>query len=588
MKPRQIKSVVLFGGAGLVGTQVARQLAKALSPSTIVICGLTRREVEPVVKKIKAEFPNIPNIVGEFGNLFVRDKFSKTSRSTLSVSESHLHQIYCDIFGPLTDDENNISQQCLMTKIIMKYKPDAVIDCVNTATGISYQDIKSCAAVVKKFRDSLKKAIDDTENKTTKRVKEHLEQPLEMFPELNNLLMLDLLLVSQSIPQLIRHVTLLYNALVAADTVTYIKVGTTGTGGMGINIPFTHGEDKPSYTLMAKTAVAFAHTGLLFLLARSQGPSIKEIKPGAMIGHRCVTVRPITKFGQPIKRWESKPEVIGDALLLKSNFAHYNDFGDLKLTGIDTGENGFFTRGEYEAITYGNLMEVITPEEIAHNVLFELCNRNTGHDVIAAIDSSIMDPTYHAGLIRANTVKELMALEKKEAFPSIAIGQLGPPQLSKLLYETYLLKQIYQSLDQAASDAASAEEISKKLECYLLDHTNVQQLITSLGLPILLPDGKTILRGPIISIPESKVSPKIMVGSSDDIDAWAKQGWVDLRPANMEVWKNRIKTITASQTHNFCEGSAMYHVEAYPEKDFKAGDIVGWIIANEFKGYRIK
>ena len=51
----------------------------------------------------------------------------------------------------------------------------------------------------------------------------------------------------------------------------YVKVGTTGTGGMGINIPYTHSEDKPSLTLLAKSAIGFAHTGLLFLLARTPG-----------------------------------------------------------------------------------------------------------------------------------------------------------------------------------------------------------------------------------------------------------------------------------------------------------------------------
>ena len=35
---------------------------------------------------------------------------------------------------------------------------------------------------------------------------------------------------------------------------------------MGVNIPYTHGEDKPpSSQLITKTAVAFAYTGLLFL-----------------------------------------------------------------------------------------------------------------------------------------------------------------------------------------------------------------------------------------------------------------------------------------------------------------------------------
>src|SRR6185436_5321566 len=75
---------------------------------------------------------------------------------------------------------------------------------------------------------------------------------------------LEMLLISQSVPQLVRHVLIIHRAMSEAGTRLYLKVGTTGTGGMGLNIPYTHSEDKPSAKLMTKTAIAFAHTGLLF------------------------------------------------------------------------------------------------------------------------------------------------------------------------------------------------------------------------------------------------------------------------------------------------------------------------------------
>lgn len=90
------------------------------------------------------------------------------------------------------------------------------------------------------------------------------------------------LILSQSVPQLIRHILILHRAAREAGTRLYLKVGTTGTGGMGLNIPYTHSEDRPSAKLMTKTAVAFAHTGLLFLMARTdRGPAVKEVKPAA-------------------------------------------------------------------------------------------------------------------------------------------------------------------------------------------------------------------------------------------------------------------------------------------------------------------
>ena len=58
----------------------------------------------------------------------------------------------------------------------------------------------------------------------------------------------------------------------------YLKVGTTGTGGMGLNIPFTHSEDKPSRVLLAKSAMAGAHSMLLFLLGRTAGQETSQAK----------------------------------------------------------------------------------------------------------------------------------------------------------------------------------------------------------------------------------------------------------------------------------------------------------------------
>ena len=52
-------------------------------------------------------------------------------------------------------------------------------------------------------------------------------------------------ILSLSMTQLVRHVMMLDRALSEAGTRLYVKVGTTGTGGMGLNIPYTHSEDRP-------------------------------------------------------------------------------------------------------------------------------------------------------------------------------------------------------------------------------------------------------------------------------------------------------------------------------------------------------
>ena len=172
-------------------------------------------------------------------------------------------------------------------------------------------------------------------------------------------------MVSQSIPQLIRHTQMLYRAMVEVSTRIYIKVGTTGTGGMGLNIPYTHGEERPSARLMSKTAVAFAHTGLMFLMARTPGgPIVKEIKPGAMIGYKKVTYQSLRNRRDNSAVFIYAPRALGLNGELELSIAKesFKRLGELEMVGVNTGENGFFARGEFEAVTAINQMEFVTPK----------------------------------------------------------------------------------------------------------------------------------------------------------------------------------------------------------------------------------
>jgi ABC-type uncharacterized transport system ATPase subunit len=133
----------------------------------------------------------------------------------------------------------------------------------------------------------------------------------------------------------------------------------------------------------------------------------------------------------------------------------------------------------------------------------------------------------------------------------------------------------------------TASELSKKIEEYVLGNRELQNLVTSLGLPILLSDGKTILRGPVLHIPESKVKASIEIASDSDIDEWAQQGWIDLREKNMEVWVKRAQTMMATQENSYIEGSSSYARHIYTSKYLKTGEVVGWIFVNEFDGGRV-
>ena len=560
-------NVLILGGAGLVGSQVARQIAADLKPRMITIASLYQREVREVLKELRREFPNV-TFDGCWGDVFVRKEFSTKNRREILESLENSKKLFQDVFG----DKDKAYQNSTLVDIILRYRPDIIVDSINTATAISYQDVYTSSIEVDNILSQM--ALPPEKSKEARSLGKVSVKKLE------------LLLVSQSIPQLIRHVQLLWEAMVEAGVRLYLKIGTTGTGGMGLNIPYTHSEDKPSAKLMTKTAVAFAHTGLMFLMARTPGgPIVKEVKPGAMIGYRRVDFRAVRRGGKPVYVYKSRVEPLGDQLDLSFQ-PDYDVKGELMAAGVDTGENGFFTLGEFEAITALYQMEFVTPEEIAENVVHEIQGRNTGKDVIAAVDGAVMNPSYRAGILRAPVLEELKALEKKTGTWSVALGQLGPPELSKLLYEAHLLRVKYKTLENVLQH--SAEELSNALFTYV-QRNEIRDTIASIGVPILTPDGKRLIRGPRMNIPEYQ-GEWVLPVTQENVDRWAKKGWVDLRPQNMEVWRQRFGQMLRSAAGLTTEGSAAITRRQYLYDEIRIGEVVAWIFNNdpEIKGYRIK
>ncbi|HEY7547209.1 MAG TPA: hypothetical protein VID27_20105, partial [Blastocatellia bacterium] len=465
------KTILILGGAGLVGTQITHQIARDLRPDKIIIASLYHKEVREVAHEMRKQFPAI-KFVELWGNLFVREEFAKEDRQELIASPTRRRALYDDLFGPIDE----AYERAMLTRAVREHRPDVIIDCVNTASGISYQDVYTNSIEVRKSLDFIEEHITDRDFKQLWDNRKTLERTIEM------------LLLSQSIPQLIRHTQLLYRAMVEVSTRIYVKIGTTGTGGMGLNIPYTHGEDKPSAKLMSKTAVAFAHTGLMFLMARTPGgPIVKEIKPAAMIGYKKVSFQSLKdrRTNSPVHIYNSRAQQLEGELELSLSKEKFKRLGELEMVGVDTGENGFFARGEFEAVTSINQMEFVTPEEIAQNVLLEIKGSNTGVDVIAAIDSSIMVPSYRAGYLRGSAIEALRRLERETNTHSIATGELGPPKLTKLLYEAHLLRTKYNSLEKVTE--TDTAKISAELWRYLQRNHELRNTIISIGIPVLPP-----------------------------------------------------------------------------------------------------
>ncbi|MGC8594926.1 MAG: short-chain dehydrogenase [Candidatus Kryptoniota bacterium] len=562
------KTVLVLGGWGLVGSAICRRLIPE-KPEKIIVSSLLKSEANEAVEDLRKEYPDHSKdfFVPAYGNIFVREEFKDLPREEIINDPVKRRTLINDILGELTDE---IIKSSTIYTLLTDYRPEIVIDCINSATAIAYQDLFQSSRLLLKELDNAKDGKSST-----------LAESVEKM------------LCTLYTPQLIRHVQLLYRSMHEAQTKIYVKIGTSGTGGMGLNIPYTHSEEKPSSVLLSKSAVAGAHTMLMFLMGRTpDAPITKEIKPAAAIAWKKVSFGEIKKRGKPILLQDCPPEKpyrIGETLQIKVTDGFVRTGTPLKSVYIDTGENGLFSRGEFEAITTPGQMEYVTPEEIAEDVVFEIKGGNTGHDIINALDNATLSPTYRAGYLFHSAAEKLRTLERKHNVNSVAFEILGPPRLSKLLYEAYIIKLVYGDFKRTLE--ATPEEMSRALTDLLKSNSNLRSEIISIGIPILLADGKSLLRGEEIKIPPFR-GENVVPANEKAINAWAHDGWIDLRTSNMKLWQERLEKIiemTGSIPENETSSRYIYTKEYWDNfESIEPGKIAGWIFSFEEKGARMK
>jgi len=226
----------------------------------------------------------------------------------------------------------------------------------------------------------------------------------------------------------------------------------------------------------------------------------------------------------------------------------------------------------------------VTPEEVARTVVLEILGASTGRDILAAIDGAITEPSYRAGVLREHAIREMQRLEAEksdEVLPSIALGHLGPPKLSKLLVEAHLILKAAATDDIETIRGIPAEEMRKKVEAYLGANPRLVSQIVTIGLPMLRSiDGHlAITRGPRISIPPPTAAGTIVPLDHEAIERYASTGWVDLRIENFALWQKQLHEIKSPDVEHY--GSAALDVKGYPAQRFIPGDVVGWLLTNE-------
>ena len=547
----QNRTVAILGGPGLVGLAVARRVFEH-RPARVVLSALTRAEAERGIEELSADpaRDEATELVPAWGDLFVPDALRERRRADIVADDAARALLLDDLYGDLTDD---VLRRSALGSLLLEHKPDVVIDCVNTATAFAYQNMYASA----------------------QRLRERARDGAADLAEVEQLL------ATLYLPQLIRHVQIALEGMKRVGTRFYLKVGTAGTGGMGLNIPFTHSEERPSRVLLSKAGLAGAHTLLLYLMARTPGaPAVKEVKPTAAISWKRIAYGEVRRGGKPIPVQDAS-----EALPLAQAFADgaervATETGEpLRGVFVDAGENGLFSLAEFETLTALGLMEFITPEEIAETVIREITGYPTGRDVVAALDAATSGPTYRAGVLRGAAIEAMERLEREHGVESVAYEMLGPPRLSKLLFEAALLGRLYDTVEEAAS--LDPERVATDTEQLVRADRGLRTRMLSIGLPILLPDGR-LLRGTSV-----RVAPD--PGQSPDDPRLVDNGWIDLRASNWKRWRDRLSAMASRRRSEPgpAHGSRSDAIVQLGES-LRPGQLAAWVFRNEDAGERMK
>ncbi|MDO8527268.1 MAG: short-chain dehydrogenase [Deltaproteobacteria bacterium] len=542
------KKVMVLGATGMVGQAICRELA-LYKPSLLILTSLYEHELTHLTEMLVQEFrEDLPPIKVSWGNSFVRTEWKDLSRQEMLGDTQIRQQLILDMVEPLTRET---LEKMELHHLCLQHKPDIIIDTINFVSTLPYANIFDAA---KEGFNTLKKCQSE----------KHFDDVAAAS--------IEKLLLSQYTPQITKHIQILFQSMLEAQTRLYLKTGNIGTGVAGMKIPYTHTLDNPPQALLAKSALAGAHTLLLFLMSQNpNGPVVKEVKPVSNIAWKRIGFGPITHRGRAVLLEDVG---LSDAVSLSGKLSkiyskkpkHLKYNGEpraLTAPFIDLGESSLFALGEFEVLTDEGQLEFLTPEEVAQAVVSEVEGDNTVADVIAGLEQSTLHSTYRAGFMREQAIRKLKEVIKNSGVDSVAFELLGPPRLSKLLYEAHLLQKVYGNFETVSSTEAAT--LSKDLEKFLMEKPELRSQIISVGLPILLPKGDKILRGSRIAIPSD------LPGKSDaqfeitpaTIDKWAYDGWIDLRLENMQAWQKRLQTISEEiQKMHSTDSSSSYSKDA--------------------------
>ena len=153
---RTARTVLILGGGGMVGVQVAREVARELSPQRIVIAAVSEAEVKSALEFLRDQLGDGIELAGEWGNVFVPEELKNVDRVSIVENREHYDKLFDAVF------RREVSYQTsALYQLVAKYQPEIVIDSINTATAISYQNEFELVIETKERIDSFRDRTGD-------------------------------------------------------------------------------------------------------------------------------------------------------------------------------------------------------------------------------------------------------------------------------------------------------------------------------------------------------------------------------------------------------------------------------------------
>ena len=488
---------ILVLGVGQIGKAITKRILEH-KPDRIILHNLTKKESDYCCLYFSKICKNI-EFIPSYGDIFLPFDFNK-----LTTIEEQLQNKYELLNFFYSDLSPEILKKSTLYNLVQKWKPYLIIDAINSGTVLGNH-----------YKPEL--ILSKVSNEATVDVDTSTE-----------------ILLNDFVPKAINFVYSLKLVMEDFKIKKYLKVSTTGLGGMGMNMPYTHGDTPKaslSFALMGKISAAGVLHQLLWNLSHTTHYNISLLIPSTFVGYDSTKFEPIETDMGLIKKVDNPKKIkIKDGDILTYSKGICDEY--LEFPVVRAGENHVYSLYELSVLTAVGQMEAITKEEVANAAMEDICGK-ANRNMLNYMDSGMLTSTF-AGKVMVEKIKsEIKLLMQKNNSTSIATGNLGVT-VAKRLYELHIIKQVCKTVE-------SLKNIDIKKLCDLVTRNieNNKDLIIeilSLGLPIVMEDNSMFI-GEYSLFPDKGCNLTI---TKDRLEKWIQVGWVDLRVENILFWKETI------------------------------------------------